>query len=86
MSFWYHICRGRHRLCDATVLETLRKAGVNTELCDARGVDTPGVTLLEDITDDAYQFLNEASDHGRRQILAIVLKSSMLNSEEVWSN
>jgi transcriptional regulator with GAF, ATPase, and Fis domain len=83
-SFWYHICRGRHRYSEAIILESLRNAGVTTELCDALGVTTPGVTLLEEITDEACQFLNEASDHGRRQILAIVLRSSMLNSEGVW--
>jgi len=84
-SFWYYICRGRYRFCDATVLESLRKAGVKTELCDAHEVNTPGITLLEEITDEAHHFLNEASDHGRRQILAIVPRSSLLNSEEVWS-
>ena len=83
-SFWYYICRGRSRFCDATVLESLRKAGVKTELCDAHEVNAPGITLLEEITDEAHHFLNEASDHGRRQILAIVPRSALLNSEEVW--
>ena len=64
-------------------LRVFRKAGVKTELCDAHEVNAPGITLLEEITDEAHHFLNEASDHGRRH-LAIVPRSALLNSEEVW--
>ncbi len=83
-SFWYHLFGACHQFAGAAVLESLRKAGVRTPLCDKLAICTPGVVLLEEMTGELFRFLNDVSDHGRKQILALVPTSAMLNSGGAW--
>ena len=83
-SFWYHVFGACHQFAGAAVLEILRKAGVRTRLCDMLATCTPGVVLLEEMTGELFRFLNDVSDHGRKQILAVVPTSAMLNSGGAW--